>query len=215
MKIGLLSDIHATLPPLQAALSLLARNAVDHILCAGDLVDGDTDGDAVVARLRADEIPCVQGNHDRDAFADQSWVRRMMREHEMATHPLWLSSETTAYVSRLPRTRHLTFGETSICLAHGTPWSNVVCVFPYQDAALFRQVTAATDADVIVLGHTHMPMCVRVGSQWVVNPGSVYRNRDDGRQTCAVLHLPTVTLDVFDIVTGEQRPVPVREIDPE
>jgi putative phosphoesterase len=212
MKIGLIADIHAHLSHLQDALLLLENKGVDHILCAGDIVDGGEDGDAVVAMLREKQIPCVQGNHDRDAFADQAWIRRNLRTTGEATHPFLLTLETTAYVASLPLLQELTFAGVRICLTHGTPWSNTTYLFPDMDERHFHQVSAATQADVIVLGHTHLPMCIRIGGRWIVNPGSVSLNRVDETRTCAVLHVPEFAFEVFDLSTQNRIPVAIRHI---
>ena len=37
MKIGLISDVHATLKPLQQALAIFEAQGVETILCAGDV----------------------------------------------------------------------------------------------------------------------------------------------------------------------------------
>lgn len=74
MRLGLISDVHADLTALEKALHLLDFYQVDQILCAGDLVEGGQEGDGVVRRIQERTIMCVQGNHDREAFADQAWA---------------------------------------------------------------------------------------------------------------------------------------------
>lgn len=130
MRIGVISDIHAHAQPLQAALALLDSHAVDRIMCAGDLVDGGTEGDAVVRLLRERQVICVQGNHDRDAFLDQAQIRRHIKATGEASHALLLDSQTTAYVASLPLTHRVTWDGVSLCLAHGTPTDNQRYLFP-------------------------------------------------------------------------------------
>ena len=48
MRLGLISDIHADLGALDAALGALVERRVDRIVCAGDVVEKGPDGDAVV-----------------------------------------------------------------------------------------------------------------------------------------------------------------------
>ncbi|MEO0565491.1 MAG: metallophosphoesterase family protein, partial [Chloroflexota bacterium] len=177
MRIDIVSDIHAYLPSLQDALNHFKQEEVAHIICAGDLVDGGRDGEAVVSLLRQRQIPCVQGNHDRDAFGHQAWIRRSLRASGETSHPFRLTSETTAYLSGLPTKVDLEFKGVTICLAHGTPDSNTIYTFPDAEADHFHEVASATNAEVIVLGHTHTPICVQYGARWVMNPGSTYMNR--------------------------------------
>ena len=51
------------------------------------------------------------------------------------------------------------------------------------------------DADIVVLGHTHVPFCTRVGNMLVVNPGSCGEARDES-QTGSYAILDTKTEDV-------------------
>ena len=51
MRIGILSDIHANLPALEAAFQVFQTQGVDRVICAGDLVEKGEHGDEVVAML--------------------------------------------------------------------------------------------------------------------------------------------------------------------
>ena len=199
MKIGVISDIHGYLEPLQSALALFDHHKVDQIICAGDLADGGDDGEAVVELLRARDILCVQGNHDRDAFVDQAWLRRNLRAAGETTSTALLNSETVAYLSGLPLALHFVWEGVSACIAHGTPTSNTTYLFPESPQERWDEALSQTDADVVILGHTHVPMAVQKGQRWVLNPGSVARNRFADTRTCAILTLPDVHFSVYTI----------------
>ncbi len=53
-----------------------------------------------------------------------------------------------------------------------------------------RQIAAAYDADVIVYGHTHIPVVERVGRTLVVNPGSA-----GPRQAASPVTVARLTID--------------------
>jgi protein phosphatase len=58
---------------------------------------------------------------------------------------------------------------------HGAPWDNddephAHYIYPQNRADLKR--VAEVEADIIVLGHAHVPYAVRVGERLVVNPGT-------------------------------------------
>ncbi|MEO0596445.1 MAG: metallophosphoesterase, partial [Chloroflexota bacterium] len=91
-KIGLISDIHADLWGLEKSLALFQKHKVSDVFCAGDLVDGGKDGIYVIRTIQQNAIPCVSGNHDRDAFAHQSWIRRSIRQSNKCDHPFLLPS---------------------------------------------------------------------------------------------------------------------------
>ncbi len=200
MKIGLIADVHADLPSLRRALDILDGQGVQQVVCAGDLVGKGLDGDAVVRLLRERDIPCVLGNHDADAEQNNAWLsRRYGRDHAMI-----LDAETAQYAVRLPDHLRFEWDGLRAYMTHGTPWSNLDYLFPFSKTETFRQVVAAAQSDLIILGHTHAPMLAQVGAAWVVNPGSVCGERSDGSSTCAVVTLPTMHVQHYNVLTGER-----------
>jgi putative phosphoesterase len=196
MKIGLISDIHADLKALKRALDILKGQAVDSIICLGDLVDKGREGDAVVKRIRDKAIPCVIGNHDWQAAANQRWRHASPREP--------LSDETLAYLRELPETLTYTWENRRVLVAHGTPWSYNEYLFSYSPPEMFRQVAKFAETDVILLGHTHEPMIALVGQVSIFNPGSVCGRHSYGSATCATLALPDCIFHVFNVRNGER-----------
>jgi putative phosphoesterase len=79
-----------------------------------------------------------------------------------------------------------------------------------------RAEIAGVEADIILLGHTHLPMIRRIGNQTVVNPGSVGQPRDgDPRASYAVIEDGRVELrraarDV-ECTARDLRAFPVRQ----
>jgi putative phosphoesterase len=204
VKIGLIADIHADQPSLQRALDILDGKGVQQVICAGDLVGKGLDGDAVVRLLRARDIPCVLGNHDAEAEQTNAWlIRHYGRDHAMV-----LEAETAQAAARLPDHLRFEWAGLRAYLTHGTPWSNLHYLFPFSKAETFKQVVAAAQADLIILGHTHAPMLAQVGSTWIVNPGSVCGERADGSSTCAVVTLPALHVQHYNVLTAEQVSAP-------
>ncbi|MBL8160995.1 MAG: metallophosphoesterase family protein [Anaerolineae bacterium] len=200
MKIGLIADVHADLPSLRRALDILDGQGVQQVVCAGDLVGKGLDGDAVVRLLRERDIPCVLGNHDADAEQNNAWLsRRYGRDHAMI-----LDAETAQYTARLPDHLRFEWAGLRAYMTHGTPWSNLDYLFPFSKTETFRQVVTAAQSDLIILGHTHAPMLAQVGAAWVVNSGSVCGERSDGSSTCAVVTLPTLHVQHYNVLTGER-----------
>ena len=70
-------------------------------------------------------------------------------------------------------------------VAHGAPWDDPTswtCQYVTQaDAAALARV-GALQADVVLLGHTHHAMSVRIGRTLVLNPGSCGEARDTARR---------------------------------
>ena len=117
MRIGLLSDVHANLFALRAAVARLRAEGVDAWVCAGDLV-----GYGAPQRVRRDdrraEPTCVAGNHelmllealpvDRAGWLARrsiGWTRGVVR------------ADVLAYLAALPRTATV----AGMAVAHGSP----------------------------------------------------------------------------------------------
>lgn len=203
MKIGLLSDIHGDLVHLRQALALLHSHQVNHILCCGDLTDGEPQVNAVVSELQAQHVRCVAGNHDELTTREQA----DLAANEPTSTDLLLPT-TRAYLSKLPRGEWLEFAGKSLSLIHATPWDNSIHVFSYSSRQLQRQVAAQAKADCVIFGHTHEPMQVYLDGIWLFNPGSVYLNRFENTHTCAILSLPDFDYSVYDITTGLSQRIP-------
>lgn len=211
MKIGILSDIHGQLAAAQAALQLFEQQQVDTIICGGDLVDRGADGDAVVALIQRRDIACVQGNHDALAARTQAFLAR----HASADLPIEpLTDETVTYLDHLPRELRFAWEETSVYLAHANPWHDFTQrVRPDDLPATFQQIVQVTQAQVVVLGHSHLPMHIHYADTLIINPGSVFANYRQYPPTCGILHLPERTFQVFDILSGEPLELSIRTIE--
>ena len=108
MRYGVLSDVHANLPALRAALSLLRAEGVERWLCAGDLVGYGPQPNECVAELAALHPVCVAGNHELIALGELSGQRCSRRAQQSLD---WtrdeLTEDTRRYLGALPRTATL------------------------------------------------------------------------------------------------------------
>lgn len=207
MKIGLIADIHADLEALDLALMLLEQHGVQQILCAGDLIDKGQQGDAVVQRIRDLRLPCVAGNHDSLAKATQDWYHR--NDPAFVPKYLVLQPESVAFLESLPHMLLIQTPTHNILLTHATPWRNDIYLRPNTARILFEHVAQAAhdhNAQIVVLGHTHIPMQVCINGILIVNPGSVCGAHAQGSRTCGILTLPEKRFQVFDLDLG----MPVR-----
>ncbi len=190
MRIGIISDIHGDYEALQTALERLDHHhKVEHILCAGDLVGRGPNPNAVVDVIREREIPTVRGNHDEWAYE--------------------LSKENKQYLKDLPIERHETLGTVTVYMCHGKPGNNIWGLYEaHVSETLLNMMLSSLGADVMVTGHTHVPMFLQVKQGCVINPGSLY-TMDSMRSTShtyGVLSVPQMAFTLFD-VTKDAHPV--------
>lgn len=193
MKIGIFSDVHGHLDELKKTLALFERLQVDEIVCGGDLVDKGLHSDGVIDLMRERQIICVQGNHD--AKAQYIWFHY--------AEPL--QPRSVEYLSKLPKCLMFEWAGVSVYLCHANPWEDPsIYIYPTRPLVLFQEVAKSVDSDIIIMGHTHQPMRVEVDSKLLLNPGSVYGNRDMEQRTCGVLSLPDARFEIYDIDTGQK-----------
>jgi putative phosphoesterase len=202
-KIGLVADIHANLAALERSLEFLRAQDVDAIVCAGDLVEKGAQGDAVVALLQVQAIPCVMGNHDFDAIGNQDWLRANADLNHPAMQGKLLKADSLAYLRALPSQLEFTWDERRVVLTHGAPWSNNEYIFANSSARLFERIVAETGgADVVILGHTHQPMHLPFQGTRIINPGAVCGNHGSSTGSFGIMTLPDFRLDIFSVEDG-------------
>ena len=196
LRVGLISDIHAHLTHLDRALDLLEGAGVDRVVCLGDVVEKGPQPDAVVERLDDLRIPTVQGNHDANA----------VRHARLEPHHAGMSSDTITWLEQLPRTREYVWAGKILALAHASLAEDDAGIRPGQVPKRMRRCLRRCDPDLVLLGHTHVPMRFRWAHHWLCNPGSITRGRCALGPTCAVLVLPEMTMELYSMASGERIP---------
>ncbi|TNE51298.1 MAG: metallophosphoesterase [Deltaproteobacteria bacterium] len=214
MRIGILSDIHANLPALEAAFALLHEKGVDRVVCAGDLVEKGDHGDEVVAMMEESWIPCVMGNHDENAVMHAEFSQEVEEVEEEEDAPRPLKPSTISYLRGLPSQRRYEWEGLSVLIAHATPASLHAHLFrdPREGlfAKSFKKEVLRASIDILILGHTHAPLHANFRGTHIFNPGSVCLGRNRDSHTCAILELPACQFEVFHL--GQQKPYPHRII---
>lgn len=201
MKIGIVSDIHGHIEPLKRAFALLESQEVNHIICAGDLVDGGWEDEAVIDYIRTHNILAVRGNHDRMASADE--IEYIFMGVGNSDFDDLLNSYRVQYLNSLPTVRRFEWEGMNILLAHGAPWGDTEHVFPNAPVGILNRIFSESNADIVILGHTHIPMRIKYNGKWILYAGAICGNREDLRSTCGILELPQAKFKIFDVGTGQ------------
>lgn len=191
MNIGVISDIHGDYDALKTVLDRLDNDHdVDQIVCAGDLVGRGTQEDSVVDVIRRRHIPAVRGNHD-EWFYD-------------------VSAANAEYLNNLPIDLRLHYAGVDILMCHGKPGSNLWGLYrDHISDTLLNMMLQSLKVDVLITGHTHVPMFIRVEQGCVVNPGSIYtfESTRATSHTYGVLKLPELEFELYDLTTSAVEPV--------
>ncbi|HDI12594.1 MAG TPA: metallophosphoesterase [Hadesarchaea archaeon] len=187
MRIGLIADVHSNLQAFRAVLEDMPK--LDRIICAGDLVGYATEPNEVVNLAKSKRLLAVMGNHDYAALTrDVRGFNPIAAEAAVWTADK-LTPENVKFLSNLPDRLELKLGGYRIYVVHGSPRNPLgEYVFPEIPNHELARIVQDLDADVIVLGHTHVPMKRMILGKLVINPGGVGQPRDrDPRASYAIL----------------------------
>lgn len=171
MKIGITSDIHANFD----ALSALPE-VYDELWVLGDLVNYGPDPAPVIDFVRSKAAVIVCGNHDYSIGFNQD-PRCSVRFREMAeatrryTNSV-LSMDHKHFLRHLPRSVETQRCGVRFYLCHAVP-SDPLFGYCHADSPRWLTELEGVDADIVLVGHTHIPSVQSFGSLRVVNPGSL------------------------------------------
>jgi putative phosphoesterase len=189
--LGLISDVHANVLALEAALKALDRAGADSVLCLGDLVGYGPSPNETLALLRERNVMCCLGDADeriayrfarpqtRKGVADEilEWTRDVVEED----HVVWLRT--------LPVQRRLETEAGRLRAFHGSAHDPSERTNLQQDPMALTRVLARHRCQVLCAGGSHVPYYRKVAAAgWVVNPGSVglSLNGEPGADVCVL-----------------------------
>ena len=166
-RIALFSDVHGNLAALDAVLGDIAKAGIGgrNLFCLGDLVGYGPDPSGAVARMRAEGIRTIRGNYDdgvgrRRGSCGCYYVTEQARldgEASYAFTDAALSNDDHEWLGSLPLQIRFEVGDIKVLLAHGSPRKiNEYLTDDRTDAFLARLADEA-DADVVCVGHVHIP----------------------------------------------------------
>jgi putative phosphoesterase len=195
-RVAVITDIHANLPALQAALARIDELGIESVYCGGDLVGYGPHPNEVVALVAERDIPAIYGNYDyaiaRD-LEDCGCAYITPHDRELGQGSVeWTLAHTDRrskeWMRELPFDLRFDVGAASVHLVHGSPRKVNEYLFEDKPARLYERLAAAEDAGVMVFGHTHKPWVRSYGGVLFVNCGSVGKPKDgDPRGAFAVL----------------------------
>ncbi|HEX6583699.1 MAG TPA: metallophosphoesterase family protein [Thermoleophilaceae bacterium] len=206
--VAVITDIHANLPALEAALARIEELGVERVCCGGDLVGYGPHPNEVCRLIEERGVPTIYGNYDyaiaRD-LEDCGCAYPTQHERELGQRSVdWTLAHTDQrakdFMRGLPFDLRFDVGESSVHLVHGSPRRVNEYLFEDKPASLYERLAASEDADMLVFGHTHKPWVREYGGVLFVNCGSVGKPKDgDARAAFAVLRPaarhPEVTIE--------------------
>lgn len=181
MRLLLLADVHANW---EALLSLQRAEAQpDAVLFAGDAVGYGPDPAQCARWLLANATCAVRGNHDaaltQPEIAGFPAELAEAAEESLALARRALTAPEQAALAQWPLTTTATLGGARFFLVHGTPADPLAGALDPATCseAELERLFGDIAADVIVVGHTHLPALRRFRDKLIVNPGSLGQPR--------------------------------------
>ncbi len=175
MKLVIISDIHGNYDALRAL-----PEEYDELWVLGDLVNYGPQPKEVVADVMEKVSLVVQGNHDHAvAYDDDSrWSPRYrpMAEATRRYTSAVLSDGHKAYLRGLPLQAQAERDGLLFHLTHATPADPLYGRHPTEAEGWAAELNTLS-ADVLLVGHTHVPFLRRIGDKVVLNPGSLGQSR--------------------------------------
>ena len=182
MRVAIISDIHANFPALRA----FSENW-DELWVIGDLVNYGPNPNEVIEWVQAHAHCVVRGNHDHAiGFATDprcSTPYRPMAAETGAFTTKVLSEQSKRYLEKLPLTIERRLREHTFYLCHATP-SDPLFGYVDKDAQQWDSEVTATEAEVVITGHTHVPFVRTLGHQTLINPGSIGQPKTGTPDAC-------------------------------
>jgi predicted phosphodiesterase len=203
--VAVITDVHANLPALRAALGRVEALGIERIYCGGDLVGYGPHPNEVCALIAERGIPTIYGNYDHSIardLEDCGCAYVTPHDRELGQRSVeWTLAHTDAvskdFMRGLPFDLHLQVGESGVHLVHGSPRKVNEYLFEEKPARLYERLAAAEADAVLAFGHTHRPWVADFGGVRFVNCGSVGKPKDgDPRAAFAVLRAGAAGVDV-------------------
>ena len=187
-RLAIITDVHADVHALRDALAQIDKLSVDLILCCGDLVDYGLFPEETLALLHERRVIAICGNHDRWAIKDG---------HDTSG---WdLTAESISYLESLPTYWRRLIDGVRVVLAHGRPASDMQGIASDAPDAELKAILSDAAADVLIVGHTHVPFVRRLGDGRIVaNPGALLRDPAPGVEVTT-----PGTFAIVDVLTRE------------
>ena len=210
MKIAVISDIHGNMQALEAVLKDIENEKCDKLFCLGDLAMSGPQPVEAIKFLRKmieeGKLISIQGNTDQMICCCNPTQIQQLKEfnpvmgYALENDQEIIPNQLKEFLSNLEQTKEIEILGVKILLAHGSPRKNNENISPDLPLDKVEEMIAETDADLIFVGHTHIPCGYQTNTkQTVVNVGSVGRPFTPNAQSCYAI------VDIFEDKTFEVR----------
>lgn len=180
MKIAVITDVHANLPALEAALQAIKSEGCDSIFHVGDAISiGPYPAECVDLLQETHNLQCVAGNHDLYfvhglPYPQPAWMNDGEVQHQLWTHQQ-LGDDRRTVVANWPMKLEVNIDGTKTLFVHyglTDSGNDFLGVVRNPTASDLDTLFSNQQADLLFFGHDHSPSDI-CGKARYVNPGSL------------------------------------------
>lgn len=184
MKAAIIADVHSNLRALEVVVGEIRRQRIDLTVCSGDIIGYGSFPNECAGIVMGMTSAAVLGNHDFGALANDTSGMNPYAAAACRWTSKRIDKRTREYLSSLRVESRFDLAGERAAMYHGSVGNYLE--YTYEDRVDGRIMERAS-ADILILGHTHIPYVKRLGKGLVVNPGSVGQPRDgDPRASLAI-----------------------------
>ncbi|MEM0161256.1 MAG: YfcE family phosphodiesterase [Thermoplasmata archaeon] len=188
----LISDVHSNYIAIKEILEQLDKN--EKIVHAGDVVGYNPFPNETITLFKQYNVISIAGNHDKailsgnfSNFNEDAKIAGLLTKN-------MLNSESFAYLRSLKPSITIIDNNKKIAVHHGAPFDEDY--YMYEESVL-ESLLQYDRADVLVLGHTHVPYIRKFGKKIICNPGSVGQPRDgDSRAAYIIINTENMNIEL-------------------
>jgi len=189
MKIAIISDIHGNYDALKAVLKDIKKLKIDKIYCLGDIVNYYYEPHKCINIFIKNKIKSIKGNHENILFHTLKSKKKIDYYSKIYGQSININFKKLKYkhiifLKKLKKKIIIKIKNLKIILAHGSPWNENIYIYPGINNKI-KNSLAKYNADYIFLGHTHIPMNIKMNKKTsIINPGSVGQPRNKCNNAC-------------------------------
>jgi putative phosphoesterase len=174
--LGIISDVHANVIALEAALQAMKDKGATTIICLGDLVGYGPSPNETIDLIRQENVMCSLGAADERIafdFARDKVPRQGVADQTLEWTRTVIEPRHVEFLRSLPIQQRVNTPSGKMRFFHGSPDTTAEKVNLNQDPIRLGKFLDQQRAVILACGGTHVPMVRKLNAGILVNPGSV------------------------------------------
>ncbi len=185
MKIAVISDIHGNLSALNAILQDIENQGIKNFFFLGDLVmNGPSPREVFEVLDQLSPEVWIKGNTDEwlELFRKEVELDTPRKELMMARNNYAKERLTPEQIKRLSQVQEqgvVIINDKKILCVHGSPNSIEEAIGIMRPLSYFEELIDHNTFDLLLCGHTHLPLIAFYKGKKIMNPGAIGFSLDE------------------------------------